>query len=368
MKKITNRDLQMLYAPAPQSLAADVRRVLCSLNDETEEKNVKKKLPFALLIAAALILICLTALAVGGSRLLTYLFPDGNVPEATASLLDDDIRSASESGVTFSVTESLFDGSTLLIQAEVQNDTDETLYAAVRCANVNRLPASGSPAEIFSLGGSGNILFDYGVFFTRVRPGEKISGNVERLYDAEELENAESLEVVLEAHIVRAVESVAPFSGDLFSYEDLTGYAGEEVARIPLTFTVSTDVTDNPSFHAEVDGFRFADYTLRITEMKFAPASASITFAVIPDDPADVALEISGGEAVRGRLVRDYALLDEALKPLNFGMEGWDEDGVLYYLCKSSPFAVPPRVIYIVPLADGEPIMEEAAAVTVVSD
>ena len=45
MKKITNRDLQMLYAPAPQSLAEDVRRVLCSLDDETEEKNVKKKLP-----------------------------------------------------------------------------------------------------------------------------------------------------------------------------------------------------------------------------------------------------------------------------------------------------------------------------------
>ena len=368
MKKITKRDFQMLYAPAPQSLTADVRRVLSSLDDETEEKTVKKKLPFALLIAAALILICLTALAVGGSRLLTYLFPDGNVPEATASLLDDDVRSASENGVTFSVTESLFDGSTLLIQAELQNDTDETLYAAVRCANVNRLPASGSPTEVFSQGGSGNILFDYGVFFTRVRPGEKISGNVERLYDAEELENAESLEVALEAHIVRAVAPVAPFSGELFSYEDLTGYAGEEVACIPLRFFVSNNVTDTPTFHAEVDEFRFADYTLRITEMRFAPASASMIFAIVPDDPVDVALENSKGKAVRGRLVRDYALLDETLKPLNFGMEGWDEDGVLFYLCKSSPFAVPPRVIYIVPLADGVPIMEEAAAVTVVSD
>ena len=368
MRSVARSELQRMYAPAPPQLYEDVRRALNDAEKRKEKQPMKRKMSLALLAAALLALACLTALAVGGSRLLERLFPNGGVPEATAALLNTRPDSATENGVTLTVTETLFDGDTLLIQAEVLNGTDETLYAAIRCGSARRMPASGAPGEALFLGGSGNTLFDFGAFFTRVPPGEAVSGSVECRYDAISLQNAESLEVHLEAVAMRATAPVSPVAGELYSYEDLSGSSGEEAARVPLTVCVPIRATPRAAYRAEPDAFRMPGYTLKVTNIAFAPASASVAFAVVPDDPADIALPLPGEAGGRGRLVRDYAILDEAGSPLDFGWEGWAEDGALCVEFTSSPFAEPPRVLYIVPLSDGAPIMDEAAAVRVVSE
>lgn len=368
MRKIERSDLQNLYAPAPPPLYEDVRRALNASEERKENLPVKKKLPVALIAAALLALTCMTALAVGGSRLLERLFPSGNVPETTAALLTTKPYSAAENGVSLAVTETLFDGNTLLIHAELQNGTDETLYAAIRCDSARRLPASGAPAKAVARSGSGgDILFDYGVFFTRALPGETLAGSVECRYDGDGLQNGDTLEVFLEAVAMRAVAPVSPVAGELYSYEDLSGPAGEEAACVPLTVSVQTANAPRAAYRAEPDAFRLPGYALRITNIAFDPASASVAFALIPDDPADIALPLPGEAGERGRLIRDYAILDEAGTPLIFDMEGWAEDGALYLEYTSSPFSAPPRVLSIAPLSDNEPIMDEAVSFRVVS-
>lgn len=359
MKRIAQNDLQSLYAPAPQTLYADVHRALTFADERKEKEIVKKKIPLALIMAAVLALASVTAWAAGGSRLLEALFPAGNVPETAASLLNTEEFAASENGVTLRVTETLFDGSALLIQAEIVNDTDETLYAAIHCSAVDRLPVSGTPAEILAKGGEADTLFDDGSFFNQVRPGQTIAGKVQCDFSMDSLPDGEVPTVALEAHVMRALEPVEPLVGGLYAYDALTEPAGEVAAAIPLTIPVRKPAVQGsePSVCLAENEFRMAGYTLRITELTLAAASTRLAFEIIPDDPEDTVL-VRDGQC--GRLVRSYVLLNEEGQTIPMRMEGWAEDGVLYCVGEGSPFTERPRTLSLVPVCQERPIMDEA--------
>ena len=370
MKRITQKDLQGLYAPVPPSLAAGVHQALSSANERKETKPVKKKLSMAMLVAAMLALASVTALAAGGSRLLADLFPAGKVPEQAAALLNAQPYSATKNGITLTVTESLFDGAKLIIQAELTNGTDETLFAAVHCGSADRLPVSGTPAEIIAQGDKANTLFDYGAFFNRILPGQTITGSIKCNYSGGEAADDDTMTASLEAHVMHALTPVEPIVGDLYAFDALSEPAGEEFVTIPLTIPVHKAQTSGSGSTVclATNEFRMTDYTLYLKELSLAPASTKIAFEIVPDDPADADFVIFGDDVTLGRLNRSYVILDETGQSVPFSMEAWVSDGALHYVCDSAPFAEAPKALSIVPTMQGEPLMDEACTIRLAAE
>jgi len=128
MKK-NDLDLSRAVPPMPESF---VRRM-----DETlkEIERMKKRKKLTIALAAALVaMLALTSVAVAqaiDSGLLNRLFGKQEVPQQAAELLQTNVNTVSQDGVTLSIDELLFDGRSLNWQWSVSSEREEAVFALI---------------------------------------------------------------------------------------------------------------------------------------------------------------------------------------------------------------------------------------------
>ena len=128
MKK-NDLDLSRAVPPMPESFVKRMDETL----KEIERMKKRKKLTIAL--AAALVaMLALTSVAVAqaiDSGVLNRLFGKQEVPQQAAELLQTNVNTVSQDGVTLSIDELLFDGRSLNWQWSVSSEREDAVYALI---------------------------------------------------------------------------------------------------------------------------------------------------------------------------------------------------------------------------------------------
>ena len=128
MKK-NNLDLRGAVPPMPASF---VNR----MNDTLKEiEKMKKRRKFTIALAAALIAaLALASVAVAqaiDSGILTRLFGEKEVPPQVAELLQSDVNTFTQNGITMSVDELLFDGRSINWQWSISSEREDAIFALI---------------------------------------------------------------------------------------------------------------------------------------------------------------------------------------------------------------------------------------------
>lgn len=154
MRRITPKDLQNMYEPVPQRLMDNVDYVLSSLDDREERTIVKKKISVSFVLAAVLIIVSVTALAVSNSSLFRNMVNSAApiIPlEGAEEMIKTNLGSVENELVTLSVEEAVYDGQSVMtlvritpkdiekyamLNAFLQGTPDESYRTEIRSVKV----------------------------------------------------------------------------------------------------------------------------------------------------------------------------------------------------------------------------------------
>ena len=122
MRRISKGMVQDLYGAVPDTLIDRADAFFASLPDEKEEKNVKKKITFSMVLAAVLAIVGITAFALGGSNIFRNIETRLNpiVPlDGARAMVEHNLGSSENEYVTVSVEEAIYDGNGVMVLVKV---------------------------------------------------------------------------------------------------------------------------------------------------------------------------------------------------------------------------------------------------------
>lgn len=122
-------DLSRAVPPMPESFVKRMDETL----KEIERMNRRRKLTVALAAALAAMLV-LASVAVAqaiDSGVLNRLFGEKEVPQQAAELLQTDVSTVTQDGITLSIDELLFDGRSLSWQWSVSSEREDAVFALI---------------------------------------------------------------------------------------------------------------------------------------------------------------------------------------------------------------------------------------------
>ena len=128
MKRI-DLDLNRAVPPMPESFVKRMDETL----KEIERMNKKRRMTVTL-VAALVAMLALSSIAVAqviDSGILSRLFGGKEVPQQAAELLQTDLNTVSQEGITLSMDELLFDGRTLSWQWSVSSEREDAVFALI---------------------------------------------------------------------------------------------------------------------------------------------------------------------------------------------------------------------------------------------
>ena len=131
MRRISKERIQNLYGPVPDTLFEKADRLFASLPEEKEEKNMKRKIPFTVALAAVLAIVSITAFALGGGNLFRNIETRLNpiVPlHGAQEMIETNLGSSENEYVSVSVEEAIYDGSGVMVLVRV-TPKDSAKYA-----------------------------------------------------------------------------------------------------------------------------------------------------------------------------------------------------------------------------------------------
>lgn len=336
------------------------------IDEITGGKKLKRRIPVSFALAAVILLMTCTAYAFVHSALLEHLFPGGGIRDDAYQYLLQEQASAEDGGVTLTVDETLFDGRSIHVSASIRNDTAETLFVAATMARVNGI-------EPDSYGG--DFLFNYGIDYLAIAPGETISGYTYSNYLPETFEGVQEYTVSMEAYAMRAIAEIPPREDgrytDLYSANAFTTENSRQAAYLSLTYQVNGSLIHTATYtRVKQPEYRMDGCTLIVKEANFTPSATHISFEIVADDPADAYAD-QFDSSKDGRLLRWYAIFDDQGNRLDDIAEGGGEysasdDGAIEYVYDFGPLSEAPSSISIVPIENGDPAMEKAVTVEIV--
>ena len=122
MRRITRKDLQGLYEPAPQSLYNGIHEALASLPEGRETRKVKKKVSTGFILAATLLALSVAGFAATRLNLFNSLtrYADPIVPlDGAEELVETGLGNAENEWVTVTVEEAAYDGQGVMVMAKI---------------------------------------------------------------------------------------------------------------------------------------------------------------------------------------------------------------------------------------------------------
>ncbi len=129
MRRISKEKIQNLYGPVPDTLFEKADQFFASLPNEKEEKDVKRKISFSMVLAAVLALAGLTAFAIGGSNLfknmetrLNPILPLNGAQE----LIQTNLGKSENDYAVVTVEEAVFDGHGVMVLVRIAPKNAET--------------------------------------------------------------------------------------------------------------------------------------------------------------------------------------------------------------------------------------------------
>ena len=398
MKQI-DLDLNRAVPPMPESFVKRMDETL----KEIERMNKKKRMTIVL-VAALVATLALSSIAVAqaiDSGVLSRLFGGKEVPQQAAELLQTDLNTVSQEGITLSMDELLFDGRSLNWQWHIDSEREGAVFALIGYSvdgidascieSDNGLGASGSgnigDNALTMLGSSGEVSapntnscyaqinFKQPIeqeFTVTIRAivytTELIPVLTDELYPDEELsaklEQAGQLGIFTSEsyHIARLTEYPAfnaaltaspllrtdEYDVDGSIWNQANENAHEESGLMKKLTEISLTVPVKP-VHAEkalsVFGpqtFEMDDCMLEIKEVAFSPVSVTIDMRIYPK-------EIKEGDSFFTH--RIFASADGDVWYLNLsGEEKTDENGRFYYdvdLSGPPVTEIPEEIIFI---------------------
>ncbi len=327
-------------------------------------KKMRKRIPVSIALAAMILLMACTAYALVESDLLNRLFPDGGVREETYRYLMQTAASAEDGGVTMTVEETLFDGRMIGVTASVCNNTEETLYVAATHPVLNGI-------EPDSWGG--NFLFNYGIDYLKLAPGETLSGYVYSEYQPGTFEAEEQFTITMEAYALQSEASVPARQWEEWALYPASAFTEEnsrQAAHLELSYQADGSMIHTAEYtRAKIAEYRMDGCTLNIKEANFAPGSTCIAFDIIADDPAEAVPDRFDPSKDR-RLLRWYAVFDDEGNRLDGQVLDKEyaagSDGVIGYIYGYAPLEKVPESITIAPIENDEPVMGKAVVIEIV--
>ena len=323
---------------------------------------MKKKLPFSLVLTAVLALFACTAYALTQSDLLSLLFPGGSVRDDAYQYLQQTPVSVQDGGLTLTVSETLFDGRRVSVIASIRNDTTETLYIAATPLTLNDVAPDSC---------GGYRLFNFGVEYLAIGPGETLSGDTYSDFLPEVFEAADSFTASMEVYALRATAEIpASEDGVYYPSSAFTADNSEQAAHLSLSYRVDGSMIHTATYTVpRLQSYRMDGCTLLIKEANFTPSSTFISFDVLADDPAEGSVGRLDS-STDGRLIRWYAIFDNQGNRLDDIAAGGgaytaSDDGLIEYVYDYAPLAEIPTSITIAPIESNEPVMGKAVVVEI---
>ena len=379
MKRIEQKDLRAVYAPMPEATAVKLEGLLSALPEAEEEPVVKKKVSFALVLAAALVLLAVGAVATANWDVLTFLY--GQEKPQMDNMLTKVSQTGTAEGVTLEIGTAMTDGRSLAFDW-VLTIEDETLPVYLQTDRVS--VAGNEGIWLDPVGGMNRVWIPKGETIRRngeliklaqpVQPGEEISveltlGIYKPLREvvvftspgdkakAEELAAQGAWTVLPENEIISSRQRSEKYP--LWRYDDLSEdeLADYERHEIRMAFTVTAPETEVVRLVPEEDVYTIGDVSVCVTEAYRTPMNiyAIIDLAVANAQNQTEAMQKAGkltiwfdGEA--GQVLQTRAMTGDATYNHYYAKEGawhktieictgaYDEatipaDGTVYLAC-----------------------------------
>ncbi len=356
MKRIEQKDLRALYAPMPEATAVKLEGLLSALPEAEEEPIVKKKISFALALAAVLVLLAVGAVATAMNwNVLTFLYGEEQ-PQMDAMMVQV-AQTGTADGVTLEIGTAMTDGRSIAFDWTLTVE-DDTLPVYLQMDNVT--VAGSENIWLDTLGGLNRVWLMQGettrhngeliCLGDKWQPGEKIAveltlgvykplGEVVIFTSTADRAKAEELAaqgvwtVVPETEMIshRQQNQVQP----LWRYDSLTEpeLADYERSEIKLSFMVTVPEVTWEQLPTDKEAYEIMPgVSFRVAEAYRTPLNiyASIDIAVAGEENQLGAIEkwknlFFGFERAEGHVTRSRALTADA---------GWNayynEDGVYH--------------------------------------
>ena len=198
MKRIEQKDLRAVYAPMPEATAVKLEGLLSALPEAEEEPIVKKKVSFALVLAAALVLLAVGAVATANWDVLTFLY--GQEKPQMDNMLTKVSQTGTAEGVTLEIGTAMTDGRSLAFDW-VLTIEDETLPVYLQ---TDRVSVAGNEGIWLDPVGGMNRVW--------IPKGETIRRNGELIKLAQPVQPGEEISVELTLGIYKPLREVVIFT------------------------------------------------------------------------------------------------------------------------------------------------------------
>lgn len=328
---LTNQELKALYPPMSEAFDKKVQNTLSQLEHEKEQPKVKKKMPAALVLAAVLILVTLSAaIALTQSDLLKSMFGGGTqVPEGLEGIVSKPEATVSTADVAVTLNEYLYDGERLHLNWTVSDTSGRQVmvtmsrfeiggqYVSVDAGtsfqsddqtlgNVlgGEVDGLAMPVSISNFGTYANL--QYGEY--PLKSGETVDvtcelyvwellnppvlfdyGSMKSHVDYTKLESPKGLPIERDgtfhpAWLVASEQTIQTYTADDYrrEYED-HGWAKLATVQ-PVKFTITLQPKSVKQVQPTQTTFVMDDFTLEITRMVYMQTGGEMDLKVYPKD------------------------------------------------------------------------------------